>query len=84
MASDPKRAEIVARNAEDAFWRTVAESYPTETGDLAPGDAIPFSAACLRAVTAWLASNAVDGDDSGDDDGSILGASGFKFGPDDV
>lgn len=52
--------ETLTEAAECAFWRTLADLVPADTGDVAPLIAARFSAAARAAVADWLANNAPD------------------------
>lgn len=44
--------------AQDAFWESIAKSYPhIRTGDFPPDATYKFNLACERAVEVWLESN---------------------------
>jgi len=49
---------LVAEEALDRFWASVAAAYPqAKTGDLSPGADIPLRRAAVAAVTEWVESN---------------------------
>lgn len=50
------------RNADDAFWAVIAESYPEITsGDLAPEIVMELQMVMETSVAQWLKSNAPQG-----------------------
>lgn len=58
MVDDDARHETALREAEDAFWASIAGSYPEATsGDFPPDAQASFSDAMAAAVDTWLAAN---------------------------
>jgi hypothetical protein len=50
--------EILAREADDAFWEVVSKRFPTaETGDLSPEQTITFRRAATAAIKEWIGNN---------------------------
>lgn len=53
-----ERFEDTLIAAEEAFWQSVAESYPEiQTGDFDPASVYTFRAAIRDAVNSWLQIN---------------------------
>lgn len=44
----------ICQQAQEAFWKVIADAIPTRTSDLGPEDAIEFDAACRKAMFIWL------------------------------
>ena len=54
-----KPDHAITRDAEQAFWKVIAEAYPEiTTGDLDPVEAFALMLAMERAVNAWVYENA--------------------------
>ncbi len=54
-----KKIEDAVTAAEEAFWTSVASSFPeVETGDFSPSDTVKLLNAMKAAVTTWLKENA--------------------------
>ncbi|HSX23251.1 MAG TPA: hypothetical protein VLE97_10810 [Gaiellaceae bacterium] len=56
-----KSVSSAVDDAMDAFWASIAASYPQATsGDISPGTLVPFKRAAQAAVEEWVWAN-VDG-----------------------
>lgn len=50
--------EKTVRDAQDAFWASIASSYPSIcTGDFPPDATFAFTSACEDAVRCWVGCN---------------------------
>jgi hypothetical protein len=57
MYTEEKIREIT-NNALEAFWESVAEQLPEiKTGDMAPGDIVPFEMFARQTVETWIENN---------------------------
>lgn len=55
MDDQQERLNTALRNAQLAFWKSIAENYPEITsGDLDVGATIDFDDACETVVRQWL------------------------------
>lgn len=62
----PLSFEDVLRTAHEAFWASVANSYPTaKTGDFPPDASMKFDEACRDALQTWITYNVDSGPDCG-------------------
>lgn len=53
-----RRLDLAIREADDAFWNTIAKHYPeVKTGDFGPGETLAWQTAMEVAVETWLSNN---------------------------
>lgn len=58
LREDKKRLEDAVKNAEEAFWNSIAEDYPEiTTGDLDPSTSIDLMLTMENAIDRWLIIN---------------------------
>lgn len=61
LQANDKRLKDAITNATDAFWTSIAESFPeAKAGDMDIAEAVRFEDRCMDAATTWLRWNHPD------------------------